>query len=134
MIIVDSSVWIDSLKGAVNAQTVWLERELGTQPIALTDLILCEVLQGIRPNHIFEGIREELSHYPLLRCSGQSLAIAAAQNYRHLRTRGITVRKTIDCLIATFCIAHGHTLLHRDRDFDPFEQHLGLQVLHPHPA
>ncbi len=67
----------------------------------------------------------------VLSSGGVEIAVAAAENYRILRTKGITVRKTIDCLIATFCIREGHELLHRDRDFDPFEMHLGLQVIHP---
>ncbi len=104
---------------------------MGSKRIALTDLILCEVLHGIRPDSTFEGIRQELSHLPLFLASSQSLAIASARNYRHLRARGITVRKTIDCLIATFCMEEGHELLHSHRDFDHFEEHLGLHVLHP---
>ncbi len=105
--------------------------ETDNQEVSLTNLTLCEVLQGIRSDKLFLETQEELATFPLFSLDGEELAIASAQNYRTLRTRGITIRKTIDCLIATFCIAQGHTLLHNDRDFDPFEDHLGLQVLHP---
>lgn len=131
MTIVDTTVWIDYLGGITNAQTEWLAREIGLQPLGITDLILCEVLQGIRDNAEFTAVQKELGEFDLFETGGEQLAIASAQNYRALRSRGYTVRKTIDCLIATFCIVRGHTLLHRDRDFDLFEDHLGLQVLHP---
>jgi predicted nucleic acid-binding protein len=131
MTIVDTTVWIDYLGGMTNAQTEWLAREIGLQPLGITDLILCEVLQGIRDNAEFTAVQQELGEFDLFETGGEQLAIASAQNYRALRSRGYTVRKTIDCLIATFCIVRGHTLLHRDRDFDLFEDHLGLQVVHP---
>jgi len=131
MVIVDSTVWIDYLGGRANAATVWLDRELGRQRLGLTDLILCEVLQGIRSQTDFIRVRDQLLKFHVFSPGGHDLAIAAAQNYRALRTQGLTVRKTIDCLIATFCIEEGHRLLHRDRDFEPFERALGLQVIHP---
>ena len=131
MTIVDTTVWIDYLGGMTNAQTEWLAREIGLQPLGITDLILCEVLQGIRDNAEFTAVQQELGEFDLFETGGEQLAIASAQNYRALRSRGYTVRKTIDCLIATFCIVRGHTLLHRDRDFDLFEDHLGLHVVHP---
>jgi hypothetical protein len=131
VIIVDTTVWIDYLGGAENPHTSWLERELPSQPLGLTDLILCEILQGIREETIFRRTRRELSKFTIFRTGGEGLAVASAQNYRALRERGHTVRKTMDCLIATFCLLEGHALLHRDRDFDAFEQHLGLQVIHP---
>jgi predicted nucleic acid-binding protein len=131
MIVVDSSVWIDYFSGNGNPQTNWLDLVLGRQALTLTDMILCEVLQGIRYDGRFSEVRQELSSLVVFDTGGKSLAIATAQNYRFLRQRGYTVRKTIDCYIATFCISGGHSLLHRDRDFDPFEQHLGLRVVHP---
>lgn len=130
MIIVDSTVWIDYLAGIVNPHTEWLDNAL-QQPLGLTDLILCEVLQGIGDEFTFRRIRREFSRFTIFPSGGEDLAVASAQNYRFLRARGHTVRKTIDCLLATFCLREGHSLLHRDRDFDAFEQHLGLQVIHP---
>jgi predicted nucleic acid-binding protein len=131
MVIVDTTVWIDYLGGAVNPETAWLERALPRQRLGLTDLILSEVLQGIRDDLAFESVREDLMRFQLFAAGGPDLAIAAAKNYRTLRQRGFTVRKTIDCWIATFCLLSGHILLHRDRDFDTFEKVLGLQVVHP---
>lgn len=131
MVIVDTTVWIDYLGGAVNPHSEWLDRELGRQPFGLTDLILCEVLQGIRADSDFLRVRRELSRFEIFTTGSEALAIAAARNYRLLRSHGHTIRKTIDCLIATFCLAEGHTLLHRDRDFDPFERRLALRVIHP---
>ena len=131
MVIVDTTVWIDYLAGTINAHTSWLDRELARQRLGLTDLILCELLQGIRKDAAFEQVRRDITKFHVFDTGGIDLAVAAAQNYRWLRTRGHTVRKTIDCLIATFCIEAGHWLLHRDHDFGPFEQHLGLRVLHP---
>lgn len=131
MVIVDTTVWIAYLGGAITPQTRWLDRELQNQRLGLTDLILCEVLQGIREQAAFTRVRDDLLKFHVFPMGGTDLAIAAAQNYRTLRQRGYTVRKTIDCWIATFCLLSGHTLLHRDRDFDPFEKVLGLQVVHP---
>ena len=131
MVIVDTTVWIDYLAGAANGQTSWLDRELDRRRLGLTDLILCEVLQGVRSDPAFARVRRDLEKFHVFETGGIDLALAAAQNYRLLRRRGATVRKTIDCLIATFCLQSGHQLLHRDRDFDPFEKHLGLLVVHP---
>jgi predicted nucleic acid-binding protein len=131
VIIIDTTVWIDYLGGAVNPHTNWLDHEFHRQPLGLTDLILCEVLQGIRDEPAFSRVRRELSRFAIFSTGGEELAVASAQNYRLLRARGHTIRKTIDCLIASFCLLDGHALLHRDRDFDAFEQHLGLPVVHP---
>jgi hypothetical protein len=131
MVIVDSSVWIDYLNGVINGQTEWLDRESSRQRIGLTDLILCEVLQGIGDDAQFRQTHEYLSKFQVFVSGGVELAVAAAQNYRTLRKRGTTVRKPIDCLIATFCMREGHELLHRDHDFDAFKTHLGLMVLDP---
>lgn len=131
MIIIDTTVWIDYLRGAANPHTEWLDRELDRERLGLTDIILCEILQGIRDDAAFTRVRRSLSRFELFEMGGEVLAIASARNHRFLRSQGYTVRKTIDCLIATFCLIEGHSLLHRDRDFDPFEKVLGLRVVHP---
>ena len=131
MVIVDTTVWIDYLHGTNNGHTAWLDREIGRQPLGLVDLILCEILQGISGDPAFAQTLKDLSRFHVFSTGGMDLAVAAAQNYRSLRRAGYTVRKTIDCLIATFCLQSGHALLHRDHDFDPFENHLGLSVIHP---
>jgi predicted nucleic acid-binding protein len=131
MVIVDTTVWIDYFGGIVNHETTWLDDALPRERLALTDLILSEVLQGIRDDAAFRRVRDELTKLNIFAAGGTDLAIASAQNYRTLRQRGFTVRKTIDCWIATFCLLTGHKLLHRDRDYEPFENELGLQVIHP---
>ena len=130
MVIVDTTVWIDYLRGTVNAETLWLESALTRQRLGLVDLILCEVLQGIGDPGAFEEVRTELLNFHIFETGGKDLAIDSAHNYRKLRSQGYTVRSTIDCLIASFCLHAGHELLHRDRDFDPFETALGLRVVH----
>src|SRR5258705_12999614 len=131
MVIVNTTVWIDYLGGVTNPETQWLDNEVGKQSIGLTDLILCEVLQGIRDKLAFVQVRRNLTKFDVFNSGGADLAIASAENYCYLRSKGITIRKTIDCLIATFCIEKGHALLHRDRDFDAFEKHLELRIIHP---
>ena len=131
MVIVDTTVWIDFLGGHPTAEAAWLDRELTRQRLGLTDLILCEILQGIPTEGEAARTLKELRRFAVFANGGVELAVAAARNYRALRTRGRTVRKTIDCLIATFCLVHQHSLLHRDRAFDPFEDVLGLRVVHP---
>jgi len=130
MVIVDTTVWIDFFGGIVTRQTTWLRRAAGLASVALTDLILCEVLQGVRHDNEFARIQSRLLTLEVFDSGGATLALAAARNYRLLRATGYTTRTTIDLLIATFCIESDHELLHRDRDFDPFEKHLGLRVLH----
>jgi len=130
MVIVDTTVWIDYLRGTTNPETLWLDQELTRQRLGLTDLILCEVLQGIRDPNLFEEVRDELLTFHVFETGGKHLAIESAVNYRTLRDKGYTVRRTIDCLIATFCLQTGHELLHRDRGFDSFEKALGLRVIH----
>ena len=129
MWIVDSSVWINYLGGVTTSQTDLLDAALGQQPIGLGDIILCEVLQGFRHQRDFEIARELMLRFPVYTIGGLEIAIQSAQNYRFLRHRGITIRKTIDCLIATFVIESGFSLLHSDHDFGPFETHLGLDVI-----
>jgi predicted nucleic acid-binding protein len=131
VIIVDTTVWVDYLRGTHNPETEWLEIEADRKRLGLTDLILCEVLQGVRNEQEFGKVRTELQKFAIFETGGEELAIAAATNFRIIRQKGKTVRKTIDCLIATFCVMNGHALLHRDRDFDSFEEILGLNVIHP---
>ena len=131
MVIVDTTVWIDYLSGAPTPQANWLDQEVEHRRIGLTDIILCEVLQGVRDDRLFADVEAALLDFEISTTGGTELAIAAATNYRALRARGRTVRTTIDGLIATFCLLNGHALLHNDRDFDNFEQVLGLQVVHP---
>jgi predicted nucleic acid-binding protein len=131
MILVDSTVWIDYFNEITNPQTAWLSRNAYSGEIGLTDLILCEVLQGARGDVRFQRMRSALLQLPIIAGVDRELAVAAAENYRSLRSKGVTVRKMVDSLIATVCIERGHILLHHDRDFDGFEEHLGLKVLHP---
>jgi len=131
MVLADTTVWIDYFGGLRNAQTDWLDQSAGHVEIGLADLSLCELLQGVRSDAQFIWLRDEMRRFDVLNTGGEALAIASAENYRLLRTKGYTVRKAIDCLIATYCLVEGHELLHRDRNFDPFEAHLGLQVVHP---
>jgi len=131
VVIVDTTVWIDYLRGARSPETDWLDQELDRQRLALTDIIFCEVLQGLRDDDAAKQVEDLLLRFEMFDTGGVDLAREDARNYRTLRRRGRTVRKTIDCLIATFCIREGHSLLHRDRDFDPFEKLLELSVVHP---
>ncbi len=129
MWIVDSSVWIDYFNVRNNPQTETLDRALGARALGVGDLILCEVLQGFQDQREFEAARTAFKRLTIFAMGGERLAIQSAENFRALRRRGITVRKTIDCLIATFVIDQGFALLHNDCDFDPFETHLGLRVV-----
>jgi predicted nucleic acid-binding protein len=129
MIIVDSTVWVDYVNGKSNEETRLLEARIGREEIGLTDLIFCEVLQGLRSEREFEEVKTGLLEFSIFPTGGTEMAAETAMNYRKLRARGFTVRKTIDCWIATFCIREGHELLHRDRDFEPFENELGLRVV-----
>lgn len=131
MVIVDTTVWVDYFQGAQNPETDWLNTELDRQRLGLTDIILCEVLQGVRDDLVAKEVEGKLLKLEVFETGSVALAREAARNYRTLRGRGHTVRKTIDCLIATFCLREQHSLLHRDRDFDPFEKLLELSVVHP---
>jgi predicted nucleic acid-binding protein len=127
--VVDASVWIDYLREKGTAQTEWLDGSFSTQPLGLTDITLCEVLQGIRDRNTATRIQRYLLSFQVLSTGGPELAVAAAENYRSLRERGITIRKTVDCWVASFCLLRGYWLLHNDRDFQPFAQHLGLKIV-----
>ena len=129
MILVDSSVWIDYFRGAITAQTEKLDALLGIEPLAIGDLILTEVLQGFTSDRDFNKAKDLLTSLSIVEVGGADIAIQAAKNFRALRALGITVRKTIDTLIATRCIEGGFTLLHDDRDFDAFADHLSLRVV-----
>lgn len=131
MVIVDTTVWIDYFRGRRTAQTRWLDQALGVTRVGLCDLILCEILQGMPSDADAAAVLAQMSSFDLLDTGGMDLAVESARNYRRLRARGHTVRRTIDCLIATLCLREGHELLHNDRDFDPFEAMLGLRVIHP---
>jgi len=127
MILVDSSVWIDYFRGVSTLQTDRLDALLGAEPLAIGDVILTEVLQGFVHERAFNQALALLTSLTLVEVGGQEIAIQAARNFRTLRVHGVTVRKTIDTLIATCCIERGHALLYSDRDFEPFVEHLGLQ-------
>jgi predicted nucleic acid-binding protein len=127
MLLVDSSVWIDFLRGIETEPSLRLRTMVDRTRIAIGDLILAEVLQGCDNERDFEFVLAYLSRLQQITISNRAVAVEAARNYRSLRTRGITVRKTIDTLIATRCIMEGLPLLYSDRDFDPFVEHLGLR-------
>ena len=127
MILVDSSVWVDYFRSADTPQVVLLDSLFGRTRIAVGDLIAAEVLQGVRDDREFKLVRKVFDSFTRLDLCGYDLALKASENYRLLRGKGITIRKTIDTLIATRCIEDGLTLLHSDRDFAPFAKHLGLR-------
>jgi predicted nucleic acid-binding protein len=129
MILVDSSVWIDYFNGNKTVQTDWLDYSLGNIPIIIGDLILVEVLQGFQDDKDFKTARDLLLGIPFVQMGGQALALESAANYRFMRRKGVTVRKTIDVIIGTFCIRNNLTLLHSDRDFDPMVKFLGLEII-----
>lgn len=129
MILVDSSVWIDFFRGTQSPQVDQLDALLGNEQLAIGDLILAEVLQGFGSERDFNQARKTLDAFSVVELGGKVIAVQAARNFRALRALGITVRKTIDTIIATRCIESGYTLLHSDRDFDAFAMHLGLRVL-----
>jgi len=129
VIVADTSVWIDYFRGVAAPHTDLLDRALSESRIIIGDLILAEILQGFSSERDFQIARQLMDVLEYRDFVGRDMAMAAAQNYRALRGQGITVRKTIDVLIATFCIENGFGLIHNDRDFDPMEQRLGLRVL-----
>ena len=128
MILVDTSVWIDYFRGISNLPTETLDHLLSEEPLAIGDLILTEVLQGFSDEAAFNQTRRLLTSLTVVELGGQEIAIQAARNFRTLRSLGVTVRKTIDTIIATRCITSKYVLLHNDEDFHPFVDHLGLRV------
>ena len=131
MLVVDTSVWVDYFNGVENPQTDFLHAVLDKTPILIGDLILAEVLQGFRYDPDFEKVRRALGKYTQAGMVSPALAVQSARNFRFLRQKGITIRKTMDSLIATYCIENDHELLHNDSDFDGYEEHLGLRVVRP---
>ncbi len=131
MFLVNSTVWIDYFNGAETPQTGFLNRALDNVPVLIVDLILAEVLQGFRQDADFESARRTLTKFTQAQMVDPALAVQSARNYRFLHQKGVTVRKMIDGLIATYCIENDHELLHSDADFDGYEKHLGLMVVHP---
>jgi predicted nucleic acid-binding protein len=129
VILVDTSVWVEYLRGRETAQTAKLQAAAAREPILIGDLILLETLQGARDDLHSARIERELRQFIVLPLLDDRLAAIAARNYRKLRSLGITTRKTVDLIIGTFCIERGHALLHDDRDFAPMEKHLGLIAL-----
>lgn len=131
MILVDSSVWIDFFNGAQTPESDALDALLGRDLVVMGDLILAEVLQGFRNEADYREARALLDPLDFYDLAGRAVALAAAEHHRGLRARGVTVRKTIDVISGSWCLMHGHQLLHADRDFDPLERHLGLRVYRP---
>ena len=131
MILVDSSVWIDYFNGRKTWQTDLLEKLLSDVPIIIGDLILAEILQSFRSDNDYKTAKSFLSDLPFREMGGYQVAVQSAQNYRTLRKKGVTVRKTIDVIIGTYCILEGLPLLHDDRDFEPMESHISLKILSP---
>ena len=127
MTLVDSSVWIDYFNGVASPQTDRLDALLGVEPVGVGDLMLVEVLQGFDRDSDFRRARRLMKSLDTVDLVGHDAAVQAATHYRQLRQKGVTVRKTIDTLIAAWCITHRRPLLYRDKDFDPFVKHLGLQ-------
>jgi predicted nucleic acid-binding protein len=129
VILVDSSVWIARLRGQVTPATAKLAAAVTSEPLLVGDLILLEVLRGARDEAHASRIERGLRQFALATLLDAELASCAARNYRRLRSRGVTIRKTADLIIGTFCMERGHRLLHDDRDFAPMEEHLGLMVV-----
>lgn len=126
MIVVDSSVWIDFLNGRDASHVRRLNAILGVEEVALGDLMLCEVLQGLKDERAARNVEALLRRFDIVAMGGAEIAVAAARNFRALRRRGVTVRTTIDLLIGTWCIENRAALLHNDNDFRPMARHLGL--------
>jgi predicted nucleic acid-binding protein len=131
VVVVDASVLIDYLNGVTNPESEWLDLQLDRDRLGLTTISIVEVLQGLRDEREAAAVEAALNEFELVVMPDAALAIEAAKNYRRLRAAGRTCRRTIDLLIATYCLRHQHALLHRDRDFDAFEEILGLTVVHP---
>ena len=129
MLLVDSTVWVDYFNGAQSPETDYLDGILGEEIVLVGDIILGEVLQGFRTDRDFDRAREALARFPQVSPIDPELAVASARNFRALQLKGFIVRKTIDCFIATYCIESNIPLLHADREYEPFETHLGLRSI-----
>jgi predicted nucleic acid-binding protein len=129
MMVVDSNVWIDYLNGLSSWRTDLLASEIPNDSIIVGDIILLEVLQGIRDDRLYKRVKSSLTAFHSANMFNSSLALEAAENYRHLRKQGVTVRKSIDNIIATFCIRNDLPLLTSDQDFEPFAKYLKLQLI-----
>ena len=129
MILVDSSVWLDFFRNTPTPEGEWLDRNLGIECFVVGDLILAEVLQGFKDERGFNEARRLLGRLEQVTLGGEELAVRAVRNYRKLRTLGVTVRCTVDVIIATRCLTDGFSLVHSDRDFDAFQQYLSLRVV-----
>lgn len=129
MILIDSSVWIDYFNGLDTPQTSKLDMLLGVEPLCIGDLILIEVLQGFRIDKDYETAKQLLTSLSIFNILNMEIAIKSVDNFRYLRKRGITIRKTVDTIIATFCIEEKYPLLFSDRDFLPFAKYLGLRAV-----
>jgi len=129
LILVDSSVWIDYFNGNSTDATEYLETVLGKEVLIIGDLILTEVLQGFKSDSDFETAKDLLSSFEVHSLLGEDIAVKSASNFRILRKKGLTIRKTIDVIIATYCIEHNIVLLQSDKDFVPFASHLKLKIL-----
>jgi len=128
VIVVDSSVWIDHLRQVVTDPVTRLRSLMNRTELLVGDLILCEVLRGVRSEAVAREIESMMRAFKIVPLCDRDLAIKAAANYRYLRARGVTIRNTVDLIIGTFCIERGHALLHSDRDFEPMERFLGLHT------
>lgn len=131
MILVDSSTWIDYFNGRQTWQTDLLDGLLEREPILIGDIILTEVLQGFRSDSDYRKAKSLFGGLSYMDMLGRELAVFSAQNYRNLKKQGVTVRKTIDVMIATFCIHYGFSLLHNDKDFEVLVKYLGLEIVKP---
>jgi predicted nucleic acid-binding protein len=127
MILVDSSVWIDYFNGVETTETALLDEFLSTDAICIGDIILAEVLQGFRSDRDYKLAKEILTELPIYQIVTPELALVGADNYRKLRKKGVTIRKSVDNWIATFCIENRIPLLFSDKDFNPYVEHLGLR-------
>ena len=128
MILVDSSVWIASFRGALTRETARLKAITDPAEIILGDIVLLEILQGAVSDSNAANLQKRLAMFGVVALFSPEIAVKAAANFRMLRSKGITIRKTPDLIIGTYCMEHGHSLLHADRDFDPMAEHLGLRI------
>jgi predicted nucleic acid-binding protein len=128
-IVVDTSVWIDFFRGIQSAHVTHLNIALEQQTVLLPDMALAEILLGVTTDSQAREIEKELASLELVQIGGRELAVSSARNYRYLRSKGVTIRGTIDLMIGTWCIENDIALLHNDRDYRPMEQHLGLKCV-----